>query len=111
MHFREYLQKDLENDEGFYKEAMGTFVSKVLSLSDTHIREHNLPSNIWMKPINACCLKMIKSLREILYEVDVVKIKRGDLFLKLVDLTTLVDLSHFPSTFRHPYDGFSSVFR
>jgi hypothetical protein len=25
MHFREYLQKDLENDEGFYKEVVGTF--------------------------------------------------------------------------------------
>jgi hypothetical protein len=46
MHFKEYLQKDLENDEGFYKEAVGTFAAKVSSLSDTHRREQNLPSNI-----------------------------------------------------------------
>jgi hypothetical protein len=39
MHFREYLQKDLENDEGFYKEVVGTFAEKVSSLSDTHRRE------------------------------------------------------------------------
>jgi hypothetical protein len=25
MHFKEYLQKDLENDEGFYKDVVGTF--------------------------------------------------------------------------------------
>jgi hypothetical protein len=45
MHFKEYLQKDIENDEGFYK-AMGTFVTKILSLSDTQRREQNLPSSI-----------------------------------------------------------------
>jgi hypothetical protein len=28
MHFKEYLQKDLENDEGFYKEVVGTFWQK-----------------------------------------------------------------------------------
>jgi hypothetical protein len=44
LHFKEYLQKDLENDEGFYKEAVGTFAVKVSSLSDTHRREQNLPS-------------------------------------------------------------------
>ena len=43
MHFREYLQTDLENDEGFYKEVVGTFEAKVSSLSDTHKREKNLP--------------------------------------------------------------------
>jgi hypothetical protein len=46
MHFKEYLQKDLENDEGFYKEVVGMFAQKVSSLSDTYIREHNLPSSI-----------------------------------------------------------------
>jgi len=39
MHFREYFQKDIENAEGFYKEDVGTFATKVSSLSDTHIRE------------------------------------------------------------------------
>jgi hypothetical protein len=44
-----------------------------------------------MKQINACWLKRIKSLREMLNELDVVKSKRGDLFLKLVDLTKELD--------------------
>jgi hypothetical protein len=56
---REYLQKYLENDECFYKEAMGTFATKVSSLSDTHRREQNLPSSIQMKQINACWFKRI----------------------------------------------------
>jgi hypothetical protein len=36
MHFKEYIQKDLENNEGFYKEVVGTFAAKVSSLSDSH---------------------------------------------------------------------------
>jgi hypothetical protein len=62
--FKEYLQKDLENDEGFYKDIVGTFSAKVSSLSDIHRREKNLPSNIWMKQINACWLKRIKNLEK-----------------------------------------------
>jgi hypothetical protein len=38
MHFKEYLQKDLDNDEGFYKEVVGTFVEKISSLRETHKR-------------------------------------------------------------------------
>ena len=91
MHFREYLQKDKENDECFYKEVVGTFVEKVSSLTDTHIREHNLPSRIWMKQINTCWLKRIKSLREMLNEIYVVKIKKGGLFFKHVYLTKELD--------------------
>jgi hypothetical protein len=87
MHFRKYLQKDLENDECFYKEVVGTFVEKVSSLSDTHIEEKKPSLQYSMKQINSCWLKMIKYLREMLSELDVVKIKRGDIFLKLVDLT------------------------
>jgi hypothetical protein len=36
-------------------------------------------------------MKMIKCLREMLSEFDALKIKRGDLFLKLVDLTKELD--------------------
>jgi hypothetical protein len=38
LHFKEYLQKDLENDEIFYKEAVDRFLVKFLSLSDIHRR-------------------------------------------------------------------------
>ena len=77
----------MENNEGFYKDAVGIFSAKVSSLSDIHRREQNLPSNIWMKQINVCWLKRIIFLREMINELDVVKNKRGDLFFKLIDLT------------------------
>jgi hypothetical protein len=63
VHFREYLQKDLEKDKGFYKEVVGTFETKFSSLNDTHIREKNLPSIIRMNKIKACWLKRIECLR------------------------------------------------
>jgi hypothetical protein len=62
---------------------VGTFSAKVSSLSDIHRREKNLPSNIWMKQINACWLKRINNLREMISELDALKNKRGDLFFKL----------------------------
>jgi hypothetical protein len=61
--FKQYLQNDLENDEGFYKDKMGTFLAKVSSLSSIHRREKKLPLSIHMKQINACWLKRIKNLR------------------------------------------------
>jgi hypothetical protein len=86
MHFKEYLQKYLENDEGFY-EVVGTFSKKKSSLSDTHRRDQNLPSITRMKQSNAYLLKITKILGEMLNELDVVKSKRGALFLKFVDIT------------------------
>jgi len=70
---------------------LGTFVAEVSSLSDIHRREQNLPSSIRMKQINTCWLKIIKIVREMLSELDDVKIKRGYLFLKLIDLTKDLD--------------------
>jgi hypothetical protein len=47
-----------------------------------------------MKQINACWLKRIKCLRKLLSECDTVNIKRGDIFLKIVDLTKELDGPH-----------------
>jgi hypothetical protein len=73
---------------------VGTFVAKVSSLRNTHKREQKLPSSIRMKQINVCCLKIIKCLRELLSECDVLKIERGDIFMKLVDFTKESDGTH-----------------
>jgi hypothetical protein len=94
LHFKEYLQKDLENDEGFYKEAVGTFLTKVLSLSDINIRDQNIPSKTCFKQINAFWLRRIKGLREMISECDVINTKRGDFFLKIVDLTKELEGTH-----------------
>jgi hypothetical protein len=57
LQLKEYLQKDLENDGFFYKEAMGTFLTKVLSLNDIHRREKHIPSKACLKHTNSCCSK------------------------------------------------------
>jgi hypothetical protein len=85
--FKEYLQKDLENDEGFFKEAVNTFSAKVSSLNEARRKEQKLPSPYRMKQINACWLRRIKELREMINETDVLRNKKSDLFLKLVSLT------------------------
>jgi hypothetical protein len=84
----------LENDEKFYKEVMGTFSAKVLSLSDIHRRYQNLPSKTRVKQINSFWLKIIKFLREMLSECDFINTKRGDLFLKIIDLTKELEGPH-----------------
>jgi hypothetical protein len=50
-----------------------------------------------MKQINSCQWKRIKSVREMLNEMEVMEVKRGDLFLKLVDLTKDLDDPITPS--------------
>jgi hypothetical protein len=85
--FKEYLQKDLDSDEKFYKEVVGTFSAKISNMNDMQRREQNLPSKIRLRKINAGWLKIIECLKELLEECDVINTKRGDLFLNLVDLT------------------------
>jgi hypothetical protein len=52
--FKEYLQKDLEIDEGFFKEVVNTFSAKVSSLNEARRKEQKLPLPYCMKQINAC---------------------------------------------------------
>jgi hypothetical protein len=56
-------------------------------MNDMQRREQNLPSKIRLRKINVGWLKMIECLKELLEECDNINGKRGDLFLKLVDLT------------------------
>jgi hypothetical protein len=70
---------------------VGTFSKQVSRLSDTHRREKNLPSKVRMKQICACWLKRIKRLRELSSECDAMNIKRGVIFLKLVDIKKELD--------------------
>jgi hypothetical protein len=44
-----------------------------------------------MKQINACWLKRIKNLREMISELYALKNKRGELFFNIVDLTKELD--------------------
>jgi len=73
---------------------VGTFATKVSSLSEIHRRDENLPSKVRMKHINVCWPKRIKCLRELLSECDTINISMGDIFLKLVYLTKELDIPY-----------------
>jgi len=61
--FKQYLQVDLENEEEFYKGDISTFVPKVSILSEFRRKEEDMPSKIHIKQLEACWLKIIKSLK------------------------------------------------
>ena len=81
------MQKDLENDEGFFKEVVNTFSAKVSRLNEFCKKEQKLSLPYQMKQVNACWIRKIKELKEMINEIDVLRNKKSDLFLKLVDLT------------------------
>jgi hypothetical protein len=41
---REYLQDDLNNEEGFYKDVVITFILKVSGMTELKRKEEDLPS-------------------------------------------------------------------
>jgi hypothetical protein len=60
---KQYLEVDLKNDEGFYKEAITTFVIKVSNMTKHKRKEENLPSQAHIKHLKACWIKRIKCLK------------------------------------------------
>ena len=89
--FKDYLQKDLENDGGFFKEIVNTFSAKVSSLNEAQRNEQKLHSPYCMNEINACWLRIIKELREMINETDILRNKKNDLFVELVNITKELD--------------------
>jgi hypothetical protein len=83
---KQYLEVDLKNDEGFYKEAITTFVIKVSNMTEHKRKEEDLPSPTHIKQLKACWIKRIKCLKEILDDLDTLSVKRGECYLKLIDL-------------------------
>ena len=66
QNFKEYLKKYLENDEGFFKEAVNIFSAKVSNLNEARRKEKKLPSHYRMNQVNACWLRRIKELKEMI---------------------------------------------
>jgi hypothetical protein len=48
---REYLQADLTNDEGFYKDVVITFVLKISGMTELKRKEEDLPSLTHVKQL------------------------------------------------------------
>jgi len=76
------LQKDLENDEGFFKEVVNIFSAKVSILNEGH-RKKKCSSPYQMKKINAYWIRIIKELKEMINKTDVLRNKRVICFLNL----------------------------
>jgi len=51
--FKDYLQVDYENEEGFYKDVVTTFILKVMNMTYLKIKEENLPSQATVKQLKA----------------------------------------------------------
>jgi hypothetical protein len=70
---------------------LNTFSAKVSSLNEAQRKEQKIPSPYHMKQINACWLRRIKELREMINETEALRNRKSDLFLKLVSLTKELD--------------------
>jgi hypothetical protein len=86
QNFREYLQSDLKNDEGFYKDVVITFVLKISGMTELKRKEEDFPSLTHVKQLKSCWIKRIKTLKELLDDLDVLSVKKGEAYLKLVEL-------------------------
>jgi hypothetical protein len=86
QNFREYLQVDLNNDEGFYKDVVITFTLKVSGMSELKRKEEYFPSPSRMKQLKSCWMKRIKTLRELLEDLNVLSVKKGEAYSKLTEL-------------------------
>jgi hypothetical protein len=83
---KQFLEVDMENDEGIYKEVITTLVIKVSNMTDHKINEEYLPSPTHIKQLKSCWIKIIKFLKEILDDLDTLGVKGGEVYLKLIDL-------------------------
>jgi hypothetical protein len=82
----EYLQKYLEDDEFFYKNALSTFVSRVSSLSDFNRKQQDFPSNHRIKQVKVGWLERIQMLWELIANCKKIDDKRSDSFLKSLEI-------------------------
>jgi hypothetical protein len=86
QNFREYLQADLRNDKGFYKDAFITFSLKVSGMTKLKRKEEDFPSPTRMKQLKACWMKIINTLKELLDDLDVLSVKKSEAYSKIMGL-------------------------
>jgi hypothetical protein len=60
--FHEYIQVDLNKEEGLYTNFVLPFGIKVSSMTELRIREEDMPSPSRIKELNTCWKKNIKKI-------------------------------------------------
>jgi hypothetical protein len=57
--FKDYLDADCENDEGFYKNEFTIFSLKIMNMIELKRKEENFRSQARVKKLKACLIKKI----------------------------------------------------
>jgi hypothetical protein len=83
---REYLKVDIENDEGFLKDGLVTFIIKASTMTTYERKQEDLPSQACIKRLKACWNQRINVLREILSELNELTSKKDEAYSKLIRL-------------------------
>jgi hypothetical protein len=61
--FKQYIQADLNNEEGFYQDPVITFTLKFSGMTELKRKEEDLPYSAIIKHLKAHCIKKIKVLK------------------------------------------------
>jgi hypothetical protein len=67
---KEYLNADIENDEGFLKDGVSMFTAKVLAMTEQRRKQEDFPSQSRIKQLKACWIQRINILRGLLSELN-----------------------------------------
>jgi hypothetical protein len=62
--FTEYLQRDLQHDEAYYKNELNTFIARVTTMTDHQRNQQGLPSNKRIKQIKVGWEARVKMLQD-----------------------------------------------
>jgi hypothetical protein len=83
---KEFLQKDLQTDEHFYKNAVSTFIARISSMDELTRWKQDLPSKNRLKQIQVGWLGRIDTLQQLIATCDALEGRRSSLFLRVMDI-------------------------
>jgi hypothetical protein len=83
---KEYLNADIANDEGFLKDGVSMFATKVLAMTEQTRKQEDFPSQSRIKQLKACWIQRFNILRGLLNELNDLKCKKIKAYSKLIGL-------------------------
>jgi hypothetical protein len=83
---KEYLNADIENDEGFLKYGVSMFIAKVLAMTEQRRKQEDFPSQSHIKQLKSCWIQIINILRGLLSELNDLTHKKTKAYSKLIGL-------------------------
>jgi hypothetical protein len=84
--FHEYLQEDLNNEQGFYLNTVLPFGVKVTSMTEFRRIQEDLPSLDRIDQLNGCWKEKVKNLNDIVQACGQAISRRDKLFKKLTEI-------------------------